>query len=512
MNRRVLGWNFVFQYGFVLTNIFNSMILLPLYLRNIAQDTLGLWLATGNILAWMTLADPGVGDVLQQKIAELRGGSSTDQVGRTIGSGLVASCIVFLIALTAGFIFYSAAGIVVAKDLHQYPDLREALLITVVATGFSLLSFSMSGINQGLHNSAQVAVAALLANVLFLVVNIVLLLLGYGVISIALSNLVRAVFINVYNMVTMYKWLRRERITVLFERSHFRGFIAIFSFTSVSRIVSGISGTIDNIILARYVSPATITLFEINKRPVKMTQSLIGRHSVALMPAISHARGMKADGDIKGFIGGQFKLYSYAALFAALVFCLAYRYLISAWTGAGQFAGEEITLLLVANFFFYLIGYFMSNMGYALGDIKRNSLVNIIRGLLLVAAIFPVASLYGVPGVLLATLGVTLLTDFCYFTYRLYRLGYLDGGYIRPLAMTWLVVLPLSVALVWVCRRLTEHLFPGDAYMRQALFSISVFTMLFLMLVLRMDAGIREALRVVRKKFAHFFKSLYTHG
>src|SRR5215203_4260996 len=106
MNKEVLKWNMIFQYGFVLTNIFNSIILLPLYLKNIDAETLGIWLATGNILAWMIFADPGVGEVLQQKIAELRGKNQTDEIGVTIGSGFVASAIILVLSILVGFTFY----------------------------------------------------------------------------------------------------------------------------------------------------------------------------------------------------------------------------------------------------------------------------------------------------------------------------------------------------------------------------------------------------------------------
>src|SRR5207237_10076234 len=96
MDKKILRWNFVFQYGYVLTNIFNSFLLLPLYLKNIDSATLGIWLATGSILGWMTLIDPGVGEVLQQKIAELRGSKNYGEIGRLIGSGCMSSGFVLI--------------------------------------------------------------------------------------------------------------------------------------------------------------------------------------------------------------------------------------------------------------------------------------------------------------------------------------------------------------------------------------------------------------------------------
>jgi O-antigen/teichoic acid export membrane protein len=194
MDKKVLRWNFVFQYGYVITNIINSLILLPFYLKKIDAATLGVWLATGNILAWMTLIDPGVGEVLQQKIAELKGKNLRDEIEKTIGSGLIASGIILLLAVVAGFVFYSLIGIIINKDVTIYHNLQIALLISIISTGMSLTSFSMSGINQGLHNASQVAISSIISNVLFLIVNVVLLILGFGIISIAFANLCRALF------------------------------------------------------------------------------------------------------------------------------------------------------------------------------------------------------------------------------------------------------------------------------------------------------------------------------
>jgi O-antigen/teichoic acid export membrane protein len=106
MNNKNLKWNFIFQYGFVITNIINGVLLFPLYIHKIDAATLGLWVATGNILAWMTLADPGVGDVLQQRIAQLRGQNKSEEVGATIGSGLIMSLFILIIAVIAGIVFY----------------------------------------------------------------------------------------------------------------------------------------------------------------------------------------------------------------------------------------------------------------------------------------------------------------------------------------------------------------------------------------------------------------------
>jgi O-antigen/teichoic acid export membrane protein len=499
MNNKNLKWNFIFQYGYVITNIINALITFPLYIHNIDAATLGLWWATGGILAWMTLADPGVGDVLQQKIAQLRGQDNPSEIGLTIGSGLIMSMVILVIAVIAGIIFYFLVGTIVNKDVSQYEGLQTALLISVIATGMSLVSFSLSGINQGLQNAAPVAISALTGNLLFLITNVILLYMHFGIMAIAFSNLARALFINIYNYIALKNVLGRDKISVRFSKSHLKGFVKIFSFTSVSRIISGFSASMDMIFLARFVNPAFITIFEVNKRPIAMARDLIGRHSVALMPIISHANGKSDKTEIKTIISTQFKYYYYIAIFASLGFWFNFHHLIEAWTGAGKFAGNQIMYLLIANFFIGLIGYFMANMGYALGDIKMNSFISIFKGIVTGILFYFGSKYYGVLGVLVVMVAASLCIDFLFYGYRLYQLGYMNSSFIKSVFQKWIVIIPLAAAGGWALTYLFAIVIP----VRMLIVSIGLnglsFTVLFLTLVLLLDQELRSELKSLVK-------------
>lgn len=492
MNRKVLKWNFVFQYGYVITNIINSVILLPLYLKRIDSSTLGLWLATGNILAWMTLADPGVGDVLQQKIAQLRGQNADREIGLTIGSGLSASACILAISVIAGFVFYFLIGTIINKDVSKYDGLQIALLLSIIATGMSLVSFSLSGINQGMHNSAPVAIGSLTANFLFLITNVVLLYLGFGVISIAASNLTRALYINVFNFAALKKVLNVEKLEIIFDGSHFKRFIKIFSFTSVSRIIGGFAASMDMIVLARFINPAMITVFEINKRPIQMTQSLIGRHSVALMPVISHANGKGDTEGIRNLIDTQFKYYTYAAIFIALCFWLNYHSLITAWTGEGKYAGNTVVYLLIGNFFFDLLGYFMANMGYALGDIRMNSFINILKGIVSGVLYYFVTKAYGLIGLMVTMITLNILIDFIFFTVRLYKLGFLNMKLMGRSLILWAVIIPVSALGGWGFSVLYNIVVPEQMHIIKILLNGGSFAVFFTILILMVDQALRN--------------------
>lgn len=492
---KILKWNFILQYGWVLTNIFNSILLLPLYLKHIDATTLGIWLATGNVLGWMTLVDPGVGEVLQQRIAEMRGRGDREETGRLIGSGYLASGIMFLAALVLGIICYLLVGRIINKNIAAYPHLSMALFVSVVATGMSLVSFSVSGMNQGLYNAASVAISSLAGNFLFLFSNLFFLYAGWGVLSIAAANLCRALFINIFNIVSMGRFLRSEQLKIIIDWLHFKKFVRIFSFTSGSKIITGISYSIDVIVLARYIPPAIITMYEINKRPINISYSLIGRHSVALMPVISHSRGSGDRQTILQLVNKQFRLYCYAALFASFLFIFNYKDLVSAWTGKGQFAGQLVVNLLVASFLLSLISYFLAIVGYALGDIKWNSVYNITRNIFFGVFMFFAAKYYGVTGTILVSILVTLFADLGFYTWRLHKLNYLDVPVVKDIFSRWLIAVPAGMLCQWGITVLLNRYIEPDLYFQRLFINGTLFTVFFVALVLVSDRSMRQMAR-----------------
>ena len=75
---------------------------MPLYLRFIPIDIYSIWLATGNLLAWISTLDPGLTLVLQQQVADAYGKRDKNKVRKLIGGGvayilLILILIIFLV-------------------------------------------------------------------------------------------------------------------------------------------------------------------------------------------------------------------------------------------------------------------------------------------------------------------------------------------------------------------------------------------------------------------------------
>lgn len=76
------AWNLLFNYAQTAFLIVYKVVLTSLYLRYSSEMTFGVWLATGNLVAWLSLVDPGLNAVIQQRIAAAYASGDNPAVSR----------------------------------------------------------------------------------------------------------------------------------------------------------------------------------------------------------------------------------------------------------------------------------------------------------------------------------------------------------------------------------------------------------------------------------------------
>jgi len=100
--RRTTKWNLFFHYVSIALALVSGVVLVPLYLRFIPLYLYGAWLATGNILAWLTVIDPGLSTVLQQRAGMAYGRRDVAELGSLLTGGVLLSGAIALLVLIAG--------------------------------------------------------------------------------------------------------------------------------------------------------------------------------------------------------------------------------------------------------------------------------------------------------------------------------------------------------------------------------------------------------------------------
>src|SRR5262245_60011108 len=73
--------------------ITQRVLIVPLYLQFVPPSLYGAWLATGQALGWLVLADPGADMVVRQRVARAFGAGEIETIGSWIGSGLLINIV-----------------------------------------------------------------------------------------------------------------------------------------------------------------------------------------------------------------------------------------------------------------------------------------------------------------------------------------------------------------------------------------------------------------------------------
>ena len=93
-NKKVAGLNIIFLLLSTAISTIGGLVTLPTYLSHIPIEMYGAWLATGNIIAWATVVDPGLSTLTLQMVAQAYGKNDLVDVGETAAVGLVLNTII----------------------------------------------------------------------------------------------------------------------------------------------------------------------------------------------------------------------------------------------------------------------------------------------------------------------------------------------------------------------------------------------------------------------------------
>jgi O-antigen/teichoic acid export membrane protein len=416
-HRRTTQWNLASNYAIIATSLISGIVLVPLYLRHISVETYGLWLATGNVLAWVTAIDPGLSNVLQQRVGVAYGQKDAKHVGLLTGAGVVLAASLAILVLVVGELVAGHIPELVsaqqARDAHQ---LTVAFSIAVIGAALSVFGFAIAAINTGLKGSLGVGAVNLLANLAGIVVSIVLVLRDYGVVSIAGGLLTRGIVYVGGHVTYLTVRLVRERVRPNVVAREVRELSALSAATFLGRAGGMLSGRIDLFLIAHLLSPESVTVLSITRKSAEVNAMLVERASVAFMPSVSHLVG---EGDIARARAVLHRLVLMVlwlvGLLAAGIFAFNEAF-VRLWVGGHLYAGAAVTAAVGVSFMLSVLSNSLSNLVFALGDIRRNSLVTFIQSLVFVALLYGFTRRWGIVGVPLSAATSLALVSIGYYT------------------------------------------------------------------------------------------------
>ncbi|MBZ9728689.1 oligosaccharide flippase family protein [Salegentibacter sp. JZCK2] len=418
--KNAVKWNLAFQYLSLALGVIKGFLIVPIYFLFIDTELYGYWVATGSILVWINIIDPGAGTVLQQKVGYEYGNKNINRLNNLIGSGIIIGSIICGIALIFSYTFsFFIPQLLGFVNFKQEEVLINAFNIAAIGACFSLVTSVIRGVNYGMQNTKMPGLIEILASIIGIGVNVVMLYLGYGLYSIAFMLFVNGVLTALGNLIFLRISSIKYGLNIHYSFVETFPLFKEFTYTFFSRLVNTLTSNFDLIIIARFIGAEMVTVIEMTRRPFKMAEGIVYKPAVALSPAISHLQGENKPEKLNNLLFKFFHFLIWAYCLIISGFLLFNQSLITLWLSEEMFAGILLSLLIVVGL--SLKGFFSSigNLNFALGDIKESSKIIVAQNLLYVVFVIVLGKFFGIIGILAALLPSVLFTSSWYHLKRL---------------------------------------------------------------------------------------------
>lgn len=433
-------WNLFFSYTQIALGIIKGLIIVPFYLKFIGTEMYGLWLATGNILVWLTLIDSGISDVLQQRTAIYFGKKDNILLSKTITSGIILSFLVCLLAYLLSLVFMYFLPMMLGTNLTQENAvLFTAFHLAAIGTSLQLFSFGFAAINLGLLKAIGPGIINIISNLIAIGINIFLLFSGYGILAIAWMQIIMGVLLSAGNGLYLFKISRKENIKVNYDFAYIKSFSKIFTYTFIANFVSRLAQNIDLIFVARFLSPSDVTMLGLTRRPMQTVQGFVNKPSVAFKPALTHLWGEGSFEKVKSYLHRLSNLLLIIIFFVGGGFVLFNKSFIILWVGEENFIGNSLNIILVAGWVLFSITYNASIFLFSIGQIKKYSIGNTIQSTIFILLLFVIGNLFGLLGIVIAMGASLLVSTAWYFPYLLFKINKLSAIQKKKLLTTILI-------------------------------------------------------------------------
>jgi O-antigen/teichoic acid export membrane protein len=427
----------------------------PLYLRFIPLDLYGAWLATGNILAWLTVIDPGLSSVLQQRAAVAYGKGDVAELTALLTGGVLLSGAISLLVLVAGLI--SSRFLIGWLNLSTTPDIEiveQAFTLAVVGSALMFFSYGLTAFNQGLQSSLGIGLVFVTTMMVSLALTVVLLYQRAGLLALPIGLVVRGVGLTIGNAGYLLWRFVGEKMRYRFSVQGAGTLARLSSYTFLGRGAGVIATNLDAFVLTRYLGPEVAPVFVLTRKAPDMSRMFLERPAIAFMPAVSSLVGAGEMERARAVLLRLLRLILWLMGLIAGGFLAFNSEFVALWVGSRFFAGGVVNLFIVLTLVATAVTSALSNLCFALGNIKGNSIASLAQGLLSVPLMVLGARHWGMLGVAVAPLVGMAAVSAWYYPAAFSRLLKLERAdllaMVREGAAVMVATMVAMGALFWV--------------------------------------------------------------
>ncbi len=336
-------WNWL---GFV-CSVAVGFFMAPFTVHHLGATNYGIWVLLVSVVGYMGLLDLGVRGASTYYVARyyvLGEDESASQVASTAlaffgGLGLLT---VALCATTA---------LIVDRLFHIPPELvrsaRIVLLIGGASVAVSLVTGVFGGVISGLQRFDRLGATDVGVAVVRSLLVVSALLSGYGLITLALIQLVSNALQLLLYRTAAHKLYPELRVNLThFDRGQLRPILSFGLLSSALHISNAVLYATDSFVIGAFLPVSMVTFFSIPGTLRGYAGQVVSAVANPMTPRASSLRAQRADSQLREVVLGMCAMASLIIMPIAITLLVRGRSFISLWMGA-EYAPVSAPLLTI---------------------------------------------------------------------------------------------------------------------------------------------------------------------
>lgn len=337
------------------TNILAGLCLTPLILSYLGKTGYGIWTVISTFIGYYGLLDLGISSAVQRYVALHKGQGEENTLNETISTALVTFFCTGIMIIAVSFVFAGPCAHffnVAAEEVQEFKNVFRIIGIAIAITfPTNVFSAIITG-NQKFVTLNYVNIATI-----FVRAGIILtfLFLGFGVVALALANLLSQAFKLAANFTIYRRIMPSGHLSWKHARiDAFRKIIYFGSVATVIMIANQMRMALDRIIVGKWVGLSQVAVYGLAAQLMEYIMTLVIQAMNVLTPRFSNLEGTKDRAEIKKIFKSSMQISAFLAFGFCLGAILFGERLIVLWVGTEFAEAKYVLWILSIGFVFDL--------------------------------------------------------------------------------------------------------------------------------------------------------------
>ena len=378
--------------------------LTPFTLRFLDREEYAVFSLANDVIMWLALLDLGITAGLRAKAAQLAGRPDPQALNELASSAFYAQMVVVAVVILAGSVIalLFPAFFPVRPDLQS--DSRGVMLLLALGSAMSIGTQTFSALLVA-HQQIHVDNAIALFNLaLRTVITVLMLLMGYGLYSLAVANIAAKLVSGALAVFRVYRFLPGLRIRwTLASWTTFKQVGSLGMWFSVGGMAGIIMTTLGSILTAKLVSVEMVTTMSLSNRLYALAIGLLAQITDNARPMLGQLIGQKKRDEAYAVYRQLVLLSAGFGLVTAAAMWAANRSFVTWWVGAPNYGSVGLDVSLALGL--AIQTWILPSRAMLTADlsVKPQSIVRMVEGGLGVVLAFVLGRQFGLVGIAAGT-------------------------------------------------------------------------------------------------------------